>query len=171
MSSKLGIKKKGSMFGAAFLSAPHDDLIIANLETFDVLDVTHLDLVPRHVVDAPGALVDEVVMGLDLRIEDDRVGVEVELAEEPSLDEEVQGVVDRGPGDHGEAGLDARPDLVGGGMLVGEEDVLGDDDALRGWLDAAGGEQFDDVSLHAGGILRLDLDDVKKWTPRGDLGG
>jgi len=58
------------MFDAAFLFASHDDLIIANLETLDVLDVTHLHLFPRHVVDAPGALVDEVVMGLDLRIED-----------------------------------------------------------------------------------------------------
>src|SRR2546430_2090626 len=113
MSSKLMIKKKGSMFGAAFLFAPHDDLIIANLETFDVLDVTHLDLVPRHVVDASGALVDEVVMGLDLRIEDDRVGGQVELAEEPSLDEEVEGVVDRGPRDHGKAGLDGRPNVDG----------------------------------------------------------
>src|SRR6266480_2464721 len=164
MSSKPRIKKKGSMFGAAFLSAPHDDLIIANLETLDVLDVRHLHLVPRHVVDAPGALVDEVVVGLDLRVEDDRVGGQVELAEEPSLDEEVEGVVDRGPRDHGKAGLDARPDLVGGGVLVGEEDVLGDDDTLRRRLDAAGGEQFDDVSLHARGILRLDLDDVKRWT-------
>ena len=90
--------------------------------------------------------------------------LEVELAEEPPLDEEVEGVVDGGPGDHGEAGLDARPNPVGGGVLVGEEDVLGDDDALRRRLDAAGGEQFDDVSLHDGGILRLDLDDVKRWT-------
>ena len=78
------------MFGAAFLSAPHDDLIIANLEAFDVLDVTHLHLLPRHVVDAPGGLVDDVVVGLDLRIEDDRVGGEVELPEEPPLDEDSE---------------------------------------------------------------------------------
>src|SRR4051812_32734009 len=104
------------------LPSAHHYLVVVNVVPAERLDVANLHFVPRDVVDAARLLVDEVMVRLGLRIEDDAVVGEVERLEETFLDEEVQRVVDRGAGDVREAPLDALPDQIGRGMLVGLED-------------------------------------------------
>jgi hypothetical protein len=70
-------------------------------------------------------------MGLQLRVEDDAFGIEVHFTQQALLHEEVQRVVDRGPGD-GRKGLrDRVPHAIGRGMIGGLQDVVGDGEAVR----------------------------------------
>src|SRR4051812_27470012 len=77
-------KKRRPGSGALFrraARAAHDDLIVADLEVGETLDIRDLDGVPRHVVDPPRVVFYEVVVSVDVRIEDDPTLGEDELAE------------------------------------------------------------------------------------------
>ncbi len=84
----------------------------------------------------PVVLVDEVMVRLDDGIEHHRILGDVQPLQQPLFDEEVEGVVDRGPGDPGKLLAHPLPDQVGRWMLVRLQDVVGNGHALCGGLNA-----------------------------------
>src|SRR5437763_17209427 len=100
-------KKKTSGRGAAacLQLAAQNDLILADVDAREPVHARDRELLPRDVADRAAILVDEVVVRIDLRIEDDATLSEDQLAEQPLRDEEVQRVVDGGARDHREAAL------------------------------------------------------------------
>src|SRR5687767_11176036 len=121
----------GSAAGAA-----HDHHVFVDVVFAKVVDVADLDLFPVDVVNGAGLLVDEVMVRLELRIENDAFGVEMKGAEDPFLDEQIEGVVNGGAGDRRETGGHLAPDTVGGGVIRGGEDVLSHGQAVGGGADA-----------------------------------
>lgn len=65
----------------------HYHLVIANFEAWQRLAAVHFHLVPGNVVNPPGVFVDKMMMTIHIGIEQDRVGSEMQLAEQAFLDE------------------------------------------------------------------------------------
>ena len=61
----------------------HHHLIVVHLEAWQRFRVAHFDLVPGDVVDPAGVFIDEVVMTIRVRIEEHRVGSEMQLPKQP----------------------------------------------------------------------------------------
>lgn len=100
------------------------DLVVADGEIAQALDPTHLESVPRHVVNASRGLVDEVVVALHLRIENDAPTGERQLPEQTLGHEQVQRVVDGRSREHGYALSGAGENLFSRGVFVREENVI-----------------------------------------------
>ena len=66
----------------------HHHLIRVNLEPRRRFRVPHFDLIPGDIVDPAGFFGDEVVMTIRVRIEEHRVGSEMQLPKQPPLNEE-----------------------------------------------------------------------------------
>jgi len=125
-------------------------LIVVNVEALQRFRVVDFDLTPGDVVDPAGGFVDEVMMTIRVRIEEHRVGSEVQLPQQPFLHEEMKRVVDRRAGDHRKVLLHPRPHLVRRRMLDRLEYVLRNGNALRRRLNAVLLENANDVRLHIG---------------------
>jgi hypothetical protein len=65
-----------------------------NLEPRRRFRVPHFDLIPGDIVDPAGFFIDEVVMTIRVRIEEHRVGSEMQRPKQPPLNEEIERVVD-----------------------------------------------------------------------------
>src|SRR4051812_27909442 len=109
------LRKKSGLAPAGLPHPMHNHLVVGDLESLQPFDVAHLDLVPRDVVNR-AALVDEVMVPLDLRIEHNAVLSQRQRAQQSLLDEQVQRVVDRGARDVRHARFDTIPDDIGRGM-------------------------------------------------------
>src|SRR4051794_5103684 len=105
------LRKKSGPAPGALPHPVHHYLVVGDLESLERLDVADLDLLPRDVVNR-AAVVDEVMVPLDVRIKHDAVLGQRQRAQQPFLDEQVERVVDRGPRDVRHARLDAIPDDV-----------------------------------------------------------
>ncbi len=97
----------------------------------------------------------------DFGIENNRVGRKVQLAQQAFLDEQIERVVDSGARDHRKAIADAVPDAIGGGMIVGGQNILCDRHTMRRRMDAVPGEDFYDIDSQTRRRLCRTLDDVK----------
>jgi hypothetical protein len=109
----------------------HDYLVTANVVTAERVNVAHGDRVPWDIVDPAGTLVDEMVMGFDLRIEHDLALGEDELAQQALASEQMQRVVGGSPRQQREAAAHHGPDPIGRRVLAGAEHVLGDGRPLQ----------------------------------------
>jgi len=63
-------------------------LIRVNFEPRRWFRIPHFDLIPGDIVDPAGFFIDEVVMTIRVRIEEHRVGSEMQLPKQPPLNEE-----------------------------------------------------------------------------------
>ena len=127
----------------------HHHLVFSHPEAAQRLDLAHLQRVPGNVVVRPGAVIDEVVVVHQLRIEHHFPFRQHQRPQQPLGHEEVERVVDGGAGDHREVLLDPGPHFVRRGMVVGEEDVAGHGQPLRRGLDVVVAEVLGDLRLHA----------------------
>jgi hypothetical protein len=71
---QLGALPIQNLFATGSLAPPHDDLVIVDLESIHVRELPHRDLLPGDVIDAAGLFIDEVMVRVGVRVEDDRVG-------------------------------------------------------------------------------------------------
>jgi hypothetical protein len=73
MEPQLGAVPNQNLFATGILAPPHDDLVIVDLESIHLRKLPHRHLLPRDVIDAAGLFIDEVMVRVGVRVEDDRV--------------------------------------------------------------------------------------------------
>jgi len=130
-------------------------LVVVDLEVCQAVHLPDLQPVPRNVNDVTGLDVDEVVMTGRVGVEHHPAFGQCQLAEQSFFNQQIQGVVHRGPGNHGARALRAHPDVLSRGVAVGVQHEGRHGDALSGWPDARCLELVACRRLH---IFRLGLE-------------
>ena len=113
----------------------HHYLVVGDFEVRQRFVAVHFDLIPGDSIDPAGGFIDEVMVTFRIRIEEHRVGSEMQLPEQALLHEEIERVVDGRTGDRREILSSDGPHFVGGGMLLSSKNILRNSDALCRWLD------------------------------------
>ena len=128
--------------------AAHHSLVVGDFEVRRRFVAVHFDLIPGDVIELASGFIDEVMVTFRIRIEEHRVGSEMQLPEQALLHKEIERVIDGRTGDRWEILSNDSLHLVGGGMLLGAKNILRNSDALCRWTDIVLFENLYDVRVH-----------------------